>query len=86
MALSLKAHFTEWCRKQGEREYEYGDIFGCALCQFLNANGYTKRAVVGGQSWRDDGGDARHDLDFQLGEALVQHPRTFSALADRLAA
>lgn len=86
MARSLKQHFTDWCREQGEVEYDYGDVSNCALCQFLNANGYTERAIVGGSCWREFTSDQRHDLDRVMVGALLEKPHTFAALADRLSA
>jgi hypothetical protein len=88
MARSLVQHFTDWARQQGDAQYDYGDITNCALCQFLNANGYAKTPRVGGDTWRDASVKPmqRHDIDERLAEALVSEPRTFAALADRLSA
>jgi hypothetical protein len=90
VARSLTQHFADWCRQQGDREYVYADNSGCALCQFLETNGYAKMPRAGGDYWYDAAlGYSRaneHMLDKKLGYALVCTPHTFSALADRLAA
>lgn len=89
-AFSIEA-FEEFCRsKPAGKRYCYGDICGCALFQFLSANGYPVKSV-GGTHWSDTTGKM-HPIPGELlptggGDgALTAQPNTFSALASRLAA
>ena len=87
---SLAKQFEAFCRsKPADEEYDYGDVRGCAIFQFLEAAGYPLRSV-GDYYWRDTGG-TEHALPSLMrsklagGPGLVSaFPWTFGALADRL--
>jgi hypothetical protein len=85
MAKSLKAQFADWVAQQPrDAEYDYGDICGCAFHQFLTANGFAVSSV-GGSYWRDQSGTT-HSLPEGVNYLLLDYPRNFGGLADRLAA
>jgi hypothetical protein len=79
------SEFLAWVRtKPAAEEYPYGDIFGCALCQFL-----TDRSIpflsVGGTDWKGADGTFRR-IPRGLDDALCAGEPTFGALAARLEA
>jgi len=85
MAKSLQQQFADWVARQpAEREYDYGDICGCAFHEFLVDAGFPVE-TVGGDNWKNQSG-VLHRLPEALATALVKKPWTFGGLADRLVA
>ena len=88
---SFTHQVLDWVRSQPpEKKYDYyeGDTSegeGCALCQFLVANGYARNPVVGGFRWLDESDGVEHPYTGEFADALGEQPWTFGALAERLA-
>lgn len=81
--------FAAFCRTKGDEGYDYLDPWECACAQFLKASGRAAAPSTAGGFWVDRAIDryARHPLPNGLdgiGGALLEDPRTFSALATRL--
>lgn len=80
----LTEQFTDWVRtKPADEAYDYENISGCAMYCFLKAAGYPVEVCGGYGDWWDIHG-TRHLVALPP-SALSAEPRTFGALADRLA-
>lgn len=77
--------FTEWLRSDPDTRYEYLDNYGCAYQQYLSEGLGFHNATCGGDYFRLGDGDTKTPMDKDIQDALWSHPRTFGALAKRLA-
>lgn len=86
MALSLTEQFKAWLRtKPADEQYPYRAIYGCAVFQFLQDNGFPVRIAGGGGLWCDLDGQW-HQIPGVSWGALANTPHTFGALLARLEA
>jgi len=87
---SFDQQVADWARtKPADEAYTYTNSCGCALHNFLTETGYPVRHVYAWH-WEDLSGNV-HWFDGgkmwgPLASALIDEPRTFGALADRLSA
>lgn len=89
MAQGLKQQFIEWVGKQpAERSYVYDNTCGCAFAQFLRDCWGMENPSVGASFWAAGpyGDRLVRDLPAGINDAVYAEPRTFGALAERLAA
>lgn len=82
--LTVEA-FAEWCEKQpADGEYDYAEPQDCPIAQFLRANGFPE-ARVNSVDWREsDRTYDYHNLPRGFDDAVIESPRTFGSLAQRL--
>ena len=76
--------FAEWCERQPPHAgYYYGDVKGCAFCQYLKSIGISS-PIVGGAGWTPSCGSPSRSFPTHLARALAVTPYTYGALASRL--
>lgn len=77
------AEILAWARtKPADEWYDYGDIQGCAVYQFVKERGLPIDCAGGFGHWFDTEGEM-HGGGIPAG-VLCNSPNTFGALADRL--
>jgi hypothetical protein len=83
---SFDQQVADWARtKPADEAYNYTSPCNCAIAQFLIASGISDAPGVGDEDWLDYGApNIRHPISKSLNMAVLDHPRTFGALADRL--
>ena len=81
-----KTAFEKFCRvKPKDEEYDYGSNLNCALAQYLRGEDVGFISAGGTTVFvRDENGHKEIEIPNSIRDSLVERPRTFGNLANRL--